>query len=162
MMQKENPFQVVVNDGIYEFNITKSDIADIELDVLKQAQKVLVGNKYYDVEIIEEGNKSFKILLDGLPYKVNIVDKYDQLANSLGLKLKSEKKQNNIKSPMPGLVIDVMVKAGDSILKGEPLVILEAMKMENILKAATDVKIKKVLVEKGKAVDKNAVLIEFE
>ena len=162
MMQKENPFQVVVNDGIYEFNITKSDIADIELDVLKQTQKVLVGNKYYDVEIIEEGNKSFKILLDGLPYKVNIVDKYDQLANSLGLKSKSEKKQNNIKSPMPGLVIDVIVKAGDSILKGEPLVILEAMKMENILKASTDVKIKKVLVEKGKAVDKNAVLIEFE
>lgn len=63
---------------------------------------------------------------------------------------------------MPGLVIDVLVKEGDTVQKGEPLIILEAMKMENILKAATEVKIKKVLVEKGKAVEKNTTLIEFE
>lgn len=162
MIQKENPFQVVVNDGVYQFNLGKSDIEAIDFDIHKSHQKILIGNKYYDVEIEEESSKVYKITLDGLTYKVNIVDKYDQLANSLGLKSNVEKKQNNIKSPMPGLVIDVLVKEGDTIQKGEPLIILEAMKMENILKAATEVKIKKILVEKGKAVEKNTTLIEFE
>ncbi len=162
MIQKENPFQVVVNDGVYQFNLGKSDIEAIDFDIHKSHQKILIGNKYYDVEIEEESSKVYKITLDGLTYKVNIVDKYDQLANSLGLKSNVEKKQNNIKSPMPGLVIDVLVKEGDTVQKGEPLIILEAMKMENILKAATEVKIKKVLVEKGKAVEKNTTLIEFE
>ncbi|MBK8720875.1 MAG: biotin/lipoyl-binding protein [Saprospiraceae bacterium] len=162
MIQKENPFQVVVNDGVYQFNLGKSDIEAIDFDIHKSHQKILIGNKYYDVEIVEESSKVYKITLDGLTYKVNIVDKYDQLANSLGLKSNVEKKQNNIKSPMPGLVIDVLVKEGDTVQKGEPLIILEAMKMENILKAATEVKIKKVLVEKGKAVEKNTTLIEFE
>ena len=61
-----------------------------------------------------------------------------------------------------GTLAKWLVKEGDTVQKGEPLIILEAMKMENILKAATEVKIKKVLVEKGKAVEKNTTLIEFE
>ena len=54
------------------------------------------------------------------------------------------------------------VKVGDTIKKGEPLVVLEAMKMENILKAIADVTIKKISIEKGNAVEKNQVLIMFE
>ncbi len=161
MMLNENPYQLIVNDGAYEFNLTEAEFQDLVIKDQRH-QKVFIGNKYYDVEISTESDKIFKVTLDGISYKVNINDHYDQLANSLGLHAKVEKKQNHIKSPMPGLVISVLVKAGDTVPKGQPLLILEAMKMENVLKAASDVTVKKVLVDKGKAVEKNSILIEFE
>jgi len=55
-----------------------------------------------------------------------------------------------------------LVKAGDSIAKGDGLIVLEAMKMENVLKSPDDVIIKSIEVEIGKSVEKNQVLIEFE
>ena len=62
---------------------------------------------------------------------------------------------------MPGLVLDILVKVGDEVKKGDPLMILEAMKMENILKSASDGVIKKINVEKKQAVEKGQVLINF-
>jgi len=63
---------------------------------------------------------------------------------------------------MPGLVLSIDVKVGQSIKANETLVVLEAMKMENVLKAPTDVTVKSIEVEQGQAVEKNQLLIEFE
>jgi biotin carboxyl carrier protein len=62
---------------------------------------------------------------------------------------------------MPGLIIDLKVKAGDVVKAGEPLLILEAMKMENILKSSREGVIKNVKVKKGESVEKGQVLLEF-
>jgi biotin carboxyl carrier protein len=67
-----------------------------------------------------------------------------------------------MKAPMPGMVLDVLVKAGESITKDQALIVLEAMKMENVLKAPADAVIKSVNISKGNAVEKNQVLISFE
>ena len=80
----------------------------------------------------------------------------------MGMDALAAKKVNDLKAPMPGLVLDIRVKVGDVVKKGEPLVVLEAMKMENILKATNDVVIKKIAVEKGNAVEKNQLLLLFE
>jgi biotin carboxyl carrier protein len=72
------------------------------------------------------------------------------------------KKVSEIKSPMPGLVLDILVKPGDVIKKGDQVLILEAMKMENILKSQTDATVKSVEIETGIAVEKGQVLIKFE
>jgi biotin carboxyl carrier protein len=63
---------------------------------------------------------------------------------------------------MPGLVLNVMVEPGQAVSKGDPLLILEAMKMENVLKAASDGVVKVVTVQKGVAVEKGFVLLEME
>ena len=63
---------------------------------------------------------------------------------------------------MPGLILDVLVSAGDTVAKDDPLIILEAMKMENVLKSAGDGVVKSIEVAKGQAVDKNQILIELE
>ncbi len=68
----------------------------------------------------------------------------------------------NVISPMPGSVIKVYVKKGDSVKTGQPLVIVEAMKMENQVVAPTEVTVKRVLVVEGQQVDSGEVLIEFE
>ena len=71
-------------------------------------------------------------------------------------------KVNDLKAPMPGLVLDILVKEGDKINKGDTLIVLEAMKMENALKAIADATVKKVSVKKGNTVDKNQVLVQLE
>ncbi len=63
---------------------------------------------------------------------------------------------------MPGMVLKVLVNAGDEVKKGDNLLILEAMKMENILKSTTDGTVSKVLVKQGYKVEKNQVLIQFK
>ncbi len=62
---------------------------------------------------------------------------------------------------MPGLIIDLRVKDGDAVMPGDPLLILEAMKMENMIKASAAGIVKSVKVKKGDSVEKNQVLIEF-
>jgi biotin carboxyl carrier protein len=63
---------------------------------------------------------------------------------------------------MPGMVLNVLVKEGDIVEKDTPILILEAMKMENVIKSAASAVVKKVRAVKGVAVEKNAVLVEFE
>ncbi len=70
-------------------------------------------------------------------------------------------KVNDLKAPMPGLVLDILVSEGQTIQKGDSLLVLEAMKMENNLKAINDAVVKKINVSKGDKVEKNTVLIEL-
>jgi biotin carboxyl carrier protein len=63
---------------------------------------------------------------------------------------------------MPGLVLNVLVQAGQEVAKGDALLILEAMKMENVIKASGDGKVKSVKVKQGEAVDKGLLLVEME
>ncbi|MCF6185251.1 MAG: biotin/lipoyl-binding protein [Bacteroidales bacterium] len=63
---------------------------------------------------------------------------------------------------MPGLIVKIPVKKDDFVKQGEILLVLEAMKMENNLKAEHDVTIKNILVQNGNSVEKNEVLIVFE
>ena len=67
-----------------------------------------------------------------------------------------------LKAGMPGKIIEIFVKPGDSIKANKPLLIMEAMKMENEMRAPTDVKIKDILVRQGDSVEAGAVLIQFE
>jgi len=67
-----------------------------------------------------------------------------------------------LKAPMPGLVVRVQVQPGEKVAAGDPLVVLEAMKMENELKAGAPGVVKSVRVAPGEAVEKGQVLVEFE
>ena len=70
--------------------------------------------------------------------------------------------EKTLKAPMPGLILEIKVQAGDKVAKGSPLLIVEAMKMENVVKAPADVVIKTVHTEKGASVERNDRLLEFE
>jgi biotin carboxyl carrier protein len=62
---------------------------------------------------------------------------------------------------MPGKIVKIFAKPGDEIKAGQPLLIMEAMKMENEMRAASDVKIKEVLVKEGENVESGATLVTF-
>ena len=89
-------------------------------------------------------------------------DQYDLLLEKMGIAGGASSKASKLKAPMPGKVLEFMVESCHSIANGEGLLILEAMKMENMLKAEQDGIVKSVNVSVGDAVEKNNVLIEFE
>jgi len=124
---------------------------------------VIKDNRSYSVEVIkaDAAEKSFTVSVNGNKYQLNVKDKFDELLKSLGLDNMNASKVNEIKAPMPGLVLDIRVTEGQEIKKGDPVLVLEAMKMENILKSPTDGTVKKINVKKGVAVEKNQVLISF-
>jgi biotin carboxyl carrier protein len=125
---------------------------------------ILFGQQSYQAKLhkVDFTAKTFHFIINGGHYEVKLADQFDQIANRLGLLSQKAIKIKEIKAPMPGMVLEVQAVPGQAVSKGDPLVILEAMKMENVLRAPGDAVVKKVWVEKGKAVDKNQVLLEME
>jgi biotin carboxyl carrier protein len=124
---------------------------------------LLFKGKSYNVDILKLNmeEKTLVLKVNSVKFNLQVKDKYDELLHSLGLDNLASKKVNEIKAPMPGMVLNVLVKEGDEVKKGDALLILEAMKMENILKSPTDGTIKKIAATKGVAVEKNQLLIQF-
>ena len=79
----------------------------------------------------------------------------------MGLDLSKMQKVEPIKAPMPGLILKIMVEVGQTLKKGDPVLILEAMKMENVFKATSDATVKAINIQAGKAVEKGEILIEL-
>jgi len=84
------------------------------------------------------------------------------IEHSMGLSVVASQKLSSVKAPMPGLVLDIMVEPGQEVAEGDSLLILEAMKMENVLKATGEGVVKSIEITKGAAVEKGQILIEME
>ncbi len=125
---------------------------------------ILYNNRSYNAEVLEADYqaKSFLIKMNNRQYVVNVKDRFDILLEQLGMSEAASTKVNDLKAPMPGLIVSLLVQVGDSIKKGDSLLILEAMKMENVLKATGEGIIKNIKVSNKQNVEKNQVLIEFE
>ena len=124
---------------------------------------IIHKNKSYGAEIVkaDTATKTFVIKVNGVVQTVALKDKFDLLLEKMGMNSSNASKINNIKAPMPGLIIDLKIKAGDTVNPGDVLLILEAMKMENVLKSPTAATVRSVKVKKGDSVEKGQILIEF-
>lgn len=124
---------------------------------------ILYKQKSYRAEVIkvDKPAKTVTLKINNHLHTVELKDKFDLLLEKLGMNNAASGKVNNIKAPMPGLIIELKVKTGDTVKAGDQLLILEAMKMENILKSPGEGVVKSVKVKKGDTVEKNQVLIEF-
>ncbi len=126
-------------------------------------QHVVYQNKTYNVELVsvDFNTKNLTLKVNGKTCEIEIKDKLDLLLQKLGLEQGDASAMHDLKAPMPGLILEVLVQPGQEVQKGQPLVILEAMKMENVLKASGDGLIKAITVNKGDSVEKNSVLVQF-
>lgn len=165
--------KAIINKGEFQVELNKDNSGGSlngnafswdMIEVKKGEFHIIKENKSFRAEVLKANleEKSFTIRVNGNKYVVQVSDKYDELLKSMGIDALSAVKVNELKAPMPGLVLDILVSVGAEVKKGEPIIVLEAMKMENVLKSPADVVIKKINVEKRQAVEKNQVLISFQ
>lgn len=166
-------YKVKVNDKL-EFEVEKSkdtlmvNGSSVELDLQTlthpNTSNVIYQNRSYNVEVVELDRtaKTAGVKVNGTRYTVQVEDQFDLLLKQLGMDAAAGTKIKEIKAPMPGLVLKIMVTEGAEVKKGDSLLVLEAMKMENILKSTTDGIIKKINVAQGDKIEKNTVLLQFQ
>lgn len=165
-------YSIKVNDS-FDFEATvKQDLLSlnnkaVKADVAKlgaNSYHIISQNRSYRVEVVtfDRAAKTASIKINGNAYQIKAKDQFDALLEQLGLSNLNSSKVSDIKAPMPGLVLKVLVAEGDEIKKGDNLFVLEAMKMENIIKAPADAAIKNIKIKPGDKVEKGQLLILFK
>ena len=150
-----NPAKGLIDGSYYNLDIQKID---------SRTWHIIKDHKCYYVQWIDrsEDGKTFSLKINGQLLELTAKDHYDILLEQMGMSATNAARASKLKAPMPGKVLDVLIKTGQVVTKGEGLIILEAMKMENMLKAEQEGTIKSVNVSMGDVVEKNNILIEFE
>jgi len=157
-------YTVKVGDD-FDFKLSKDTISS--LDLIKtgtDAYHLLKDGISYHLKILDSDfNKgTYLISINGSEYRTSIQTPLDELIKKMGFAVNAGKNIDSISAPMPGLILDILVEEGQEVEEEDQLLILEAMKMENIITSPRKGVIKSVSVSKGDAVDKKQLLIEFE
>ena len=151
-----NNHQIVIDDLLLnEYSITNKSNNEITLQ--KNGVKYNCRVLYYDTV-----SNILHLKINGSIVKVTIKKDIELLLEKIGIGNADAQSIKELKAPMPGVVLDIKVKKGDSIVKEDPLVILEAMKMENVLTSPMDGIVSSVEVSEKETVEKNTLLIKFE
>lgn len=122
---------------------------------------VRANNKIQLARVLKREEKYREIEIGSRIYVLTIEDENDLLMAGMGLQNKSQNKAGVLKAPMPGLILKVQVRVGQEVKKGDVLLVLEAMKMENVIKADHDGKITEIPVNEREKVEKNQILLRF-
>ena len=157
-------FRARLNNSL-EFDISKEEI--INLDYIHNGDSelhIIQDHNSIKAQVISSDflNKKYTVKIDSNLYTVELKDELDLKISEMGFSLSGAKNIDSIMAPMPGLLLDIMVKVSQEVKENDPLLILEAMKMENVIVSPRDGIIKSISIDKGAAVEKNQLLIEFE
>ena len=147
------------------FHKIKLDGSEFETQITQLSShtyKIKLNNKIFHITTNKLNNNEFSFLVDGHYFESFVRTKLeDEAAKILSNNAVTHGKYN-IKSPMPGLVLKLYKTSGEQVVEGEPLLLLEAMKMENIIKSPAAGIIKEIPIKKGKSVDKNQTLLVIQ
>lgn len=165
-------FQAKVKDKEYKVNVISNSEIEVNGETLsfdlasiaENKSHIILNNKSFNIEFVskDEQKKLITFKVNNNAYTVELKDKFDLLLSKLGLSNLTNKVVKEIKAPMPGLVISVLKNTRETVKEGENILILEAMKMENVIKSPIEGVIKSVAVSPSNTVEKNQILVEFE
>ena len=159
-------YKATVNQQ-FDFSVDLQDEGFADWDIVAITAErfhILKNNRSYTAIVVDKdlAAKTLTININGNNYTVALKDKMDLLLEKMGIANVASNKINQIKAPMPGLVLEIKVAIGDHLQKGDAVLVLEAMKMENVLKAQGEGVIKSIEVQQGNAVEKGELLICLE
>lgn len=156
-------YQVIYKDNTFLFEENSSESVDIQRLSFKD-YNILKGNRSINAQVISINilEKTVVLRLNERLLHFTINDPLDLRISQLGFTNKKKGHDQDIKAPMPGIVTKIYVSPGDQIHMGDKLMALEAMKMENILKASADGTVDEILITPGNKVDKNQILLKLK
>ncbi len=135
----------------------------IDLEIIEEDDFTYVryGNKKYQVEVLEINQNKYTILINGVSYSFTIETPISYKRRKFLDKTKTKSKIEQITAPMPGKILDILVDVTSKVKAGEPLVILEAMKMQNEILSTVSGTVKKIYVKTEDTVNKDDIMIEI-
>lgn len=138
----------------FKFDLARSVNGDLHF---------LINNKSYQAKVlsVNRQEKTIELKVNNTPYTVSVKDHLDLLLAKLGMESASQAGVKDVKAPMPGLILDILVQPDQEVKKGDHLLILEAMKMENVIKSPVDGVIKELSASKGESVEKGKILLSL-
>ena len=159
-------YVTMINDTRFEIEIEKDGSLKVngeprEVDFLAlgpSLYSVLMNNRSYEV-VIDEREDEYDLLMRGKLYTAQVLDERALLLASRRGGLDTSSGELSIKAPMPGLIVVIPVTEGQEVSKGETLIILELMKMQNELKAPRDGVVQRISVQAGQSVEQNKLLV---
>lgn len=120
------------------------------------------GTKLHIVDNIEVNKQKVSFSFDGTFIEAVVKDEQDLLLERLGFSADLPASVGRLEAPMPGKILELLVNEGDEVEEGQPVAILEAMKMENELKAPAGGTVEIVSAGVGDSVEKNQTILEIE
>jgi len=157
-------YKIKVNTT-HSFDLSEETVETLDaIETTSKNYHILQDHTPIQASIIHSdfSQKLYTIKVNNNVYEVNINNALDQQIETLGFEIGASKQVNDVKAPMPGLILEINVNEAQEVKENDPLLILEAMKMENVINSPRDGIIKSISVKQGETVDKNALLIEFE
>ncbi len=161
-------FKTIINDRVYRVEIDQNksvariDDEKMEYEIIDQKNGRLLlrsGTKLYNFDNIIVNGSHVSFAMNGDFVEANVKDERQLLLEKLGFENLTDNKTGDLISPMPGKILEIMIQQGDTVIAGQPLMILEAMKMENELKATANGIVSSLLVNTGDNVEKNQHLL---
>jgi biotin carboxyl carrier protein len=153
-------YSAKVNDS---FQFEPADLADaaIERIAANRYHVLLADGRALQLEVASADPyaKQYRIFVKGRAYEVQLFDELDRRIVRLGLGKAATTGGGDVLAPMPGLVREILVSEGQEVTADEPVLVLEAMKMENLIKAPATGTVQTISVTAGQAVEKKAVLL---
>ena len=161
-------YRALVDDREYDIAIQDDRLVvdgepkDYTFEVLREGYvSMIVDGKSLPVSVEPIGENTLRVTIDGRRTEVQVKDERDLLVEEFGLG-DDAAAGGEVRAPMPGLVLDVLVHEGDEVAAEQGLLVLEAMKMENELKAPSGGIVTAIHATSGDAVEKDALLIAIE
>ncbi|MEX0928029.1 MAG: acetyl-CoA carboxylase biotin carboxyl carrier protein subunit [Balneolales bacterium] len=164
-------FEATVRDKTYTLDFNES-LTSVDVNETVRGLKFLslggnrfllrMGRKTFQIDNVTKTGQTVEFTLNNVWHSVDIIDEQAILLKEMGFQSKGSDVSDSLTAPMPGKILDILVDEGKEVKQGDPLIILEAMKMENELKAPIDGFISAILVEKGTSVNKKEILIELK
>lgn len=129
---------------------------------VRSSYGVRLGSSGHSVHAERHGDGVWSIETGGRSRSLRVIDERTHAIEQLAMAAKGAQGPSPVRANMPGLVVSVRVEVGQAVQGGEGMVIVEAMKMENELRAETDGVVHRIHVSAGDTVQKDQVLIEFQ
>ena len=162
--------QIEVNNSNFEIHkiddrlVLKDSNINYDIITLPNGDyHMTLDNKSYTIKVLNKNTSTvtLTLLINGRTVITTLQNKLAKLLKSMGME-SGKRKLKELKAPMPGLVLNVLIKVGDAVTEGQEIIILEAMKMENAIKSPQDGIIQSISVQNQDKVEKNQILIEFD